>query len=351
MTKTAERLLICHVRPGMVLAEPVMAPGKKTILLTEDTVLTQRLIDYLASAGCSAVDIEILTNEDIAGREELQKLQNSYSLMMDSIQNTFEKIRASRSIPVPQIKKLVGQSLELLCYRDVLKLLNTLCNHDDRTLRHSLNVAIVSGGLAQWLGMSKQETTEAIIAGMLHDVGKVLIPDKIINKPSKLLPYEMSVMRCHPFYSFQLVESSDFISENIKNAILQHHERLDGSGYPNHLEGDDITPLAQLIAVADIYEAMTSNLVYRRALSPLDAIQEFLQEMFGKLNPDACLTLALRLKSLMIGNGVLLDNGEWAKIIHFERDFSFRPLVRLNDGEYIDLEKNSEVQIVKVDGF
>ena len=351
MTKTAEKFLLCHVRPGMVLAEPAIAPGKKTILLTEDTVLSQKLIDYLVSAGCQSVDIALLSNDDIVDREELQRQKNTYSLMMDSIQKTFDQIRSSRSIPVPQIKKLIVQSLELLCYRDVLKLLNTLCKSDDRTMRHSLNVAIVSGGLAQWLGLSKQETTEAIIAGMLHDVGKVLIPDRIINKPSKLLPYEMSVMRCHPYYSFQLVESSDYISDNIKNAILQHHERLDGSGYPNRLEGKDITPLAQLIAVADIYEAMTSHLVYRRALSPLDAIQEFLQEMFGKLNPDVCLTLAIRLKSLMIGNGVLLDNGQWAKIIHFEQDFSFRPLVRMSDGEYIDLERNLSMQIVKIDGF
>jgi HD-GYP domain-containing protein (c-di-GMP phosphodiesterase class II) len=351
MSQTAERVLISHVRPGMVLAEPAIAPGKKIILLTEDTILTQKLIDYLVSAGCPAVDIALMAKDDVADREERQRLQNTYSLMMDSIQKTFNNIRSSRSIPVPQLKLLVGQTLELLCYRDVLQLLNTLCKNDNRTLRHSLNVAIVSGGLAKWLGLSKQETTEAIIAGMLHDVGKVLIPDKIMNKPSKLLAYEMSVMRCHPYYSFQLVESSDYISENIKNAILQHHERLDGSGYPNRLKGDAITPLAQLIAVADIYEAMTSHLVYRRALSPLDAIQEFLQEMFGKLNPDACLTLALRLKSLMIGNGVLLDNGQWAKIIHFEQELSCRPLVRMSDGEYLDLERNLEVQIVKVDGF
>lgn len=351
MTKTAERLAICHVRPGMVLAEPAIAPGKKTILLTEDTVLNQKLIDYLLSAGCQSVAIAILSNEDIAHKEELQRLQNTYSLMMDSLQTTFDKIRSSRSIPVPQIKQLVNQSLELLCYRDVLKLLNSLCMNNDRTYKHSLNVAIVSGGLAQWMGWSQQEATEAIIAGMLHDVGKVLIPEKIMNKPSKLLPYEMSVMRCHPYYSYQLIESSEYISVNIKNAVLQHHERLDGSGYPSRLAGDDISPLAQLIAVADIYEAMTSNLVYRQALSPLDAIQEFLQEMFGKLNPDACLTLANRLKSMMIGNGVLLDNGQWAKIIHFEQDSSFRPLVRLDDGEYLDMARNFEIQIVKVEGF
>ncbi|MDR3565790.1 MAG: HD-GYP domain-containing protein [Negativicutes bacterium] len=351
MTRTVQRYLVCHLRPGMVLAGAAVVPGKKAVLLAENTVLSQKLIDYLISSGCQAVDIALMGQDDIADMEERQKFQNSYSLMMDSLQNTFDTIRSSRDIPVPQIKTLASQSYELLCYRDVLRLLQTSAKHDDLLLSHSLNVAIIAGGLAQWLGLSKEETTEAIIAGILHDIGKVMIPDRIINKPGKLMPYEMNVMRCHPYYSFQMVESSPNISAAIKSAILQHHERLDGSGYPDRLSGEDVTPLAQLVAVADIYEAMTSHLVYRRAMSPLAAIEEFLEAMFGKLNPDACLTLTNRLKSLMIGNGVLLDNGQSAKIIHFEQDFGCRPLVRLNDGQYVDLGRDYTLQIVKVDGF
>jgi putative nucleotidyltransferase with HDIG domain len=350
MTKICRQYLICQVRPDMILAKPVMKPARNIILLTENTVLTQRMIDMLMSSGCHAVDIlEDVSTDDTVFFEDAAKFQKTYSLMLSSLNNAFEKIRNSQSIPVPQLEELTLQSLDIICYREVLKLLNTI-KIDNYTLKHSINVALVAGSLAQWLGLPKQVVSEVIVAGMLHDIGKMMIPDKILNKPGKLLAYEMSVVRCHPFHSFQLVQPS-LIPEEIKYAILQHHERLDGSGYPEGLSGDAVSPLAQIIAIADIYDAMTSPHVYREALSPLQAIQEFLLAMFGKLNPQMCFVLADKIKDLLIGHLIVLNDGQTGKIVQFSHNQSCRPLIQLYDGQYIDLEKYPEMQVEKVVGF
>ncbi|MDU2065174.1 MAG: HD domain-containing protein [Sporomusaceae bacterium] len=286
-----------------------------------------------------------------AAAASITTFRMDYTIAKQSFDDLFAEFRTSQGLEpgsIAQLMALLSLIREMIQREEVLSLLNLTKATEHCTTTHSVNVAIVAGALAHWLELSSSEIDEAILGGLLHDVGKAMIPEEILNKQEKLLAYEFSIIRCHAFYSFQLVQFAAYIPENVKYAVLQHHERLDGSGYPNKLAEKDISFLAQILAVADVYDAMTSQRAQRSACSFFEVINELSLEMFGKLNPTICLMLMKHLKDLLVGSDVLLNTGEQAKIVRFDQNLGHKPLVQLPTGEYIDLEKEVDLEILRV---
>lgn len=290
---------------------------------------------------------------DISGSyaTELVQFHNDYSLVRESFKTLFEEIRTSQGLEaasVTQLKVIVGIIRDMISCKNLLRLLNEAKDKEHVTYKHCINVGLTAGALAEWLQLSDQEIREAILGGLLHDVGKVMIPEKIINKAGKLIAYEFSIIRCHAYYSFQLVQFCSYIPEPVKYAVWQHHERLDGSGYPSQLKGQEISFLAQILAVADVYDAMTSDRAQRSELTLFDVIDDLSIEMFGKLNPDICLMLIHKMKDRLIGSSVLLNTGEEAKIIRFDPEIDHQPWIKLDNGNYVDLTNDKVRKIVQV---
>lgn len=174
-----------------------------------------------------------------------------------------------------------------------------------------------------------------------------MIPVEILNKPGKLTPAEMDFMKTHSMMGYELIKGSSNVSEEVKLGVLQHHERLDGSGYPGGLS-DSIGRIAKIISVADVYDAMTSNRVYRNALSPFFVVQELYNEMFGKLDPSICTVFIYNIREALVGAKVKLSNGSSARIIYLDKRRPAMPLVHTDDGQYLDLEVNNDIEIVEV---
>lgn len=157
-----------------------------------------------------------------------------------------------------------------------ISMLNNIRWKDSSTFIHSVNVAMICYDIAKWAGMNKQEREEASLCGLLHDVGKLTVSQEVLKKPAGLSEEEREEMKKHTLQGFYSLLF--FRNENVRLSALQHHERYDGSGYPFGETGEAINKFAQIVAIADVYDALTADRVYRKAMSPKEALGIMLQE-------------------------------------------------------------------------
>jgi len=161
------------------------------------------------------------------------------------------------------------------------------------------------------------------------------------------LDSEFKTIKEHPEEGYNLFKNSKELFEGTKMGILQHHERIDGSGYPFGVKGCDIHEYAKVVAIADIYDAMTSDRVYRPRLTPLAAMKEIEEEMHNKLDASICIPILENMRDYLIGIGVLLSNGQKANIIAINSQDWMTPMVRTYDGIFLDL-RTENISVVDV---
>ncbi|VBB08865.1 Hypothetical protein LUCI_4148 [Lucifera butyrica] len=343
----ARRCSIAQAEPGMALAYPIVKEHSQ-LILAEGTVLTDTIIEQLKYHEIEYLDIMEKKSRKLPF-SPTKTFDPLYCETVQAIKNCFSTIRYFKEVPLGQMKELIDTSIDPLV--DALSFINhlyTIRRQDDYTFYHSLNVAVISGILGKWIGLSGLELKEVILAGLLHDIGKTQIPVEILNKPAKLTPDEMESMKRHSLIGYELLAGSRGISESVLYGVLQHHERMDGSGYPYGLPGKKIHSFAKIIAVADTYDAMTSDRVYRKKRLPFDVIEVISQEMYSKLDPSVCFVFLNNATNHLIGTKVKLNDGREAEVIYRGDYYSSRPTVYTQDGEFIDLQRNKGVQIIEL---
>ncbi|MEN6564689.1 MAG: HD-GYP domain-containing protein [Veillonellales bacterium] len=347
------RVPINHVIPGMELAKPVLTDEGK-IALSEGTYLNAGLIIRLKHWGIMSLDIRELAPDDAEERNKpspsQQKFYSDYDKTVDTVKKSFQLIRDSNTVPFEECQKLVDKDMELILESPgVINHLHMVNRQgDEYTFHHSVNVAVVAGVLGKWLEYDQNEINNLMLAGLLHDIGKVKVPLKIVNKPAKLSVAEMEIMKQHTIYGYQLIRDIPNISQKLLLAVLQHHERMDGCGYPFQIKGDRIHPYARIIAIADMYDAMTSDRVYQPKTTPFNVVELIVKEMFNKLDPAICTIFLNNVRDYFIGNVVQLSDGREAEVVYVGQFVAARPVVRTQAGEFIDLEKRKELSVVKL---
>jgi putative nucleotidyltransferase with HDIG domain len=352
MANKIKRYSLKNVKPGMEIGQLVLTNDGQ-VVLGEGTILTPSLIERLDYWGISYLLIKQNSNEGSPWQESPESLTQKnffadYSQTVDVIKQAFTNIRFLDDVPVNQMRELVDSFIEPLAGSvGVINHLQMVHRQDDYTFHHSMNVAVTSGLLGRWLGYTGSNLKELILAGLLHDVGKMQIPVEILNKPGKLSVDEMEIMKQHTTRGYQLVKKNKYVPLGVLSGILQHHERMDGTGYPLKTAGDKIHPFAKIIAVADTYDAMTSDRVYHRKMTPFTVVELLVQEMFGKLDPTVCTMFLNNVRDYFLGNIVQLCDGREAEVIYLGQFIGSRPVVRTIDGELLDLEQQKEYTIVK----
>ena len=163
----------------------------------------------------------------------------------------------------------------------VLNMLHNMRQYDDFTYMHCINVSLLNNILGTWLGLNDHDIEILTLGGLLHDVGKLTVPDDIIRKPTKLSPVEYNIIKTHTVQGYKILQKYS-LDENIKDIALMHHERCDGSGYPLNLTADRISPYAKITAISDVYDAMTAARIYRGPLCPFKVISIFETEGYQK---------------------------------------------------------------------
>jgi len=278
------------------------------------------------------------------------QFKETYQELVMAMNSVFQRTRFAHKVPTEAVIGLLDKMEGLVNTVGVLsQMKNVGSSKEEYTYRHSVNVAVLSGLLGKWLGFERAAIRNLMLAGALHDIGKSQVSLEILNKPGDLTSFEMQDMKQHTVFGYQLLKDGEALPKLLRLWILQHHERLDGSGYPYAYQGSKVSYHAQIIAVADIYDAMTSSRVYRDADTPLKVISELSAEMFGKLDPGICKVFLEKLAESLIGNSVRLNNGAEAEIIFWDmRLGNMKPVIKTADGEYIDLEKAHELNIIQI---
>lgn len=331
-----------------------------SVLLQEGQALSERDLEILNAFLIPAVDIRRAgleeANSDSAAEEiaataaevKLSKLQQEFLNMEKLLKRTIAMMGSGLKLPVLDVRNGLNALLEHINEYNVLTfLIPTPIGQSDVLVRNSVLSAMTSYQLAKWNKFPEKDWLPIAMAGLLHDIGNVKVDQGILNKPSNLTSDEMHEIKQHTVYGFKLLEGSTSLNQGVWLAALQHHERIDGSGYPMKVKGDKIHPYAKIVAISDVYHAMTSNRNYRKAESPYLVLEELHAGSFGKLDPYYVQTFIERTTQFHNGVFVKLNDNRIGEIVFSDRNTPTRPMVSIN-GEIVNLAQKRQFFICEV---
>ncbi len=259
-----------------------------------------------------------------------------------------EDVRFKRKINIVLIRKCSVQICEYLSSNtNFMVLLNAVQDKNPYLYSHPVNVALVAYVIGKWMKLSEKDLEKIVCTGLLHDIGKAKIRDSILNKPDKLTYQEMGEIRRHPIYGYSLLADLNVLEPEILLGVLYHHERNDGSGYPRGKKGEEINLFSRIIAVADIYDAITATKSYHTKSSPFKAVEEIEESSFASLDPQICQIFLKHISDFYSGSTVRLSNELVGEIVYVNPEERTKPLVRC-ENEYHDLIEERKIEIVEI---
>ena len=247
----------------------------------------------------------------------------------EAVLSMFQEARMGNAIEAEAAAPLVEEiSNSVLRNQGALISLARLKTADDYTYMHSVAVCALMIALARKLGLDEQQTRDAGMAGLLHDLGKAFIPLEVLNKPGKLTDEEFKLVKTHPEEGYKLLLNGKGISEVTKDVCLHHHEKVDGSGYPKGLNSDAISLHAKMGAVCDVYDAITSNRPYKAGWDPAESIKR-MAEWKGHFDPSIFQAFVKSLGIYPIGSFVRLESGKLGVVVEQGEQSLLKPKIRV----------------------
>ena len=339
------RIKVDEIESGMVTADNVIEPGTDRVLLLQGTTLDSVMIFNLKERY-NVEEVSIKKAFSASTISEEMKAEINIHQSLSTLKDVFG---SDESTPIKEFTKESSEQIsnvtnELITslYADdnILLKMHQLQSYDDYTYKHCLRVAMMSVTIGKSLGLERHVMRDLCEAALLHDIGKRTIDVDIIRKPGRLTDDEFDAIKKHPQNGYLLLRKNGGYSEQILNAVLMHHEKYDGTGYPLGLKGDQITYLARIITVADVYDALTSNRPYRQPWSVAEA-EEF---MMGGANTHFDYNIITAFLAAFApypeGHNVILSDDRRATVISNNTNV-LRPVIRVHndDGteETIDL--------------
>ncbi len=385
----AKRILTSRATQNMIVADDVYTSDDK-LVIPEGTVLTEDIIDSLKEYGVFAIRIKVdedgnnaaAENEKVmpAGDEVLneqrQEIKNSaeqeqesflkqvkeskefevfHSAFVDSVdnlKNVFSKVvmhneQIDGESILSDVENVVSKGRNSI---HILDMLQCMRGYDDVTYVHSVNVALLSNmiGRIVYPDISDEELKVLTLAGLLHDIGKMMVPDNIIQKKGRLTLPEYNLVKTHVLFGNNILKGIDNLDPRIAEVAMRHYERCDGTGYPGGYKREQIEPFARIVAIADTYDAMTSDRAYRAAICPFDVIEMFEREGIVKYDVEFLLPFLEKAVQAYMNTNVRLSTNQIGKVIMINKNEFSKPVVQVGD-EFYDLSKETnDIVIDKV---
>lgn len=330
---------------GMILGENVIDKETGAILIPKNKALTGSFIDKLSINQVLEV---LIKEEEIPEEWYNEEVRTNYLIVEKKLEGLFNNLRQGKNIETSEVIKEMDEFTKAMSgERDILTQMRLLRKREDYTFDHSMGVSVLAVSLGKWLNFSKEQIIDLSIAGLFHDIGKLRVPDEIVIKPGKLTDDEFDIMKKHSYYSYQILMETGKFNNDILMGVLHHHERIDGSGYPNKLKGKEIHEYAKVLAICDIYHAITSRRVYKDKESPLRAADYLRDESFSRLDPTMTQVFLKNISKFYVGNKVLLSNGEIGNIVYIHPQDETKPIVKVDD-YFIDFLKEQSIEILDI---
>jgi putative nucleotidyltransferase with HDIG domain len=271
---------------------------------------------------------EPLQNTSSLG-EELRRAQKVHSEANQIVHGILNDARLGKQVELEKVEPLVEKVTEsILRNNDALLNLCRIKNKDDYTFQHSVSVGALLISFARAMELDRATIHLIGIGGMLHDIGKMRVKNAVLNKPGKLTDPEFSHMKSHVVYSREILEQTPNISPISIDVAAQHHERYDGSGYPLGLKGEQISLFGQMAAIVDVYDAITSDRVYHKGMSPTEALRKIFEWSKFHFNHQLAQAFARSIGIYPTGTLVRLESGLLAIVISQHEKNLLTPLVR-----------------------
>lgn len=381
----AKRILTSRAAENMVVADDVYTTDDK-LVIPEGTVLTEEIIKSLKEYGIFAIRIKVdeedgsIPLEDDSEEEETKEIvETPKRRTQEEQQNYLRQIKESKEFEefhsafidsVDNLKSLFNkvvmhneeidskailEDVENVVDKGrngihILDMLQCMRGYDDVTYVHSVNVAMLSNmiGRTVYPDISKEELDILTLSGLLHDIGKMMVPDNIIQKNGRLTLPEYNVVKTHVLFGNNILKGLKNLDPRVAEVVMRHHERCDGTGYPGGYRREQIEPFARIVAIADTYDAMTSDRVYRAALCPFDVIHMFEREGIVKFDVEFLLPFLEKAVQAYLNTEVKLSTNEVGKVIMINHNEYSKPVVQVGN-EFYDLSKeSSDIVIDKV---
>jgi putative nucleotidyltransferase with HDIG domain len=351
-----QEILIKDLKLGMCLADDVITPACRPLFMKGFYITSREQIIRLQEEGVKSVIINLtvsLIDErsekekqetlDLSKKEfenpekrieylriEKEKVKELYKSSQSIINETMQNARFGKAIQQSEIKRQAVAVLDSI-KRDHLALLSllNLKNFDDYTYTHSLNVAILSSAFAYHMKFTDDKLLSIGRGAFLHDIGKAKVPLNILNKPDKLNDSEFRIMQMHPNFGEQIYHRENMTDEIELSIVLHHHESFDGTGYPGKFAGAQINRFASIVSIADFYDALTTERVYKKVIQPAEAIQIIYSLSGKKFDPRVVNHFIKCVGIYPIGSVVELSNEQLAMVVAFSKDNLLKPIVKI----------------------
>ncbi|MFC5652980.1 HD-GYP domain-containing protein [Paenibacillus solisilvae] len=291
---------------------------------------------------------------EIAEMKEKKESTTPHAVVKGVVANAkklYHSFHETGVVPVNELQdEVIPAVQDIANHPNIFVLFEAVKAQDDYTYQHNIGVGVLSTLIGKWLNLSEESLKALTFAATLHDIGKLRIPQEILDKPGKLTEEEFEIVKKHAIYGYEILKNTQGVSYRTALVALQHHEREDGGGYPLGLGSDKIDLFSKIVAIADIFHAMSSKRPYHDALPFYEVVRQMKEGYFGKLDPTIVSVFLDNILTKMVGQKVILTDDRVGEIVYINPHEEEAPLIKVDD-EFIDLSCVRTLRIKQIIGL
>ncbi len=377
-TKSHPVIPVSQLKPGMYvfaiasqtgameIAQTGMVTNPRQVeALIRRGVLTVR-VDLARSklpGGGTASPADVVTNGAGSSRQigsgegrEL-KIRRLYQEARELQGKFIRHLKAGEPIDITPLAAVAEEMVDtMFTHGDAMLCLARIRAKDAYLMEHSMNVAILLANFGRYLGLDRSVLKELTLGGLLHDVGKIMTPDEVLNKPGKLTDEELEVMREHVVHSHDILAATAGITPIMLEVAANHHERIDGTGYPRRLKGDQLSLYTRMSGIVDVYDAVTADRVYKKGMQPTQAFRILLKGVDLHFDADLVTRFIKCMGVYPVGTLVQLSNQRLAVVMQRNEQQPLKPVVKVIyhaghrhylEVQWLDLAKNGVQETIE----